>query len=76
MLNFSVMAVRDTELRTRLLKKKKCTFLFSFASLSRIENISIVSRRDKKHNKLWREPPAVIKNNKARGKAEKAKYQY
>ena len=50
--------------------------LFSFASLSRIENISIISRRDKKHNKLWREPPAMIKNNKARGKAEKAKYQY
>ena len=34
--------------------------LFSFASLSRIENISITSRRDKKHNKLWREPPAMI----------------
>ena len=52
------------------------TILFSFASLSRIENISIISRRDKKHNRLWREPPAMINNNKARGKAEKAKYQY
>ena len=55
---------------------KRNTFLFSFASLSRIENISIISRRDKKHNKFWGEPPAMIKNNKARGKAEKAKYQY
>ena len=34
--------------------------LFSFASLRRIENISIISRRDKKHNKLRREPPAMI----------------
>ena len=34
--------------------------LFSLASLSRIESISIISRRDKKHNKLWSEPPAMI----------------
>ena len=27
---------------------KRNTFIFSFASLSRIENISIISRRDKK----------------------------
>ena len=43
-----------------MIKLKLSTILFSFAPLSRIENISIISRRDKKHNKLWREPPAMI----------------
>ena len=38
----------------------KRIILFSFTSLSRIENISIMSRRDQKHNKLQREPPAMI----------------
>ena len=41
--------------------RPRSSILFSFASLTRIENISIISTRDKKQNKLWREPPAMIK---------------
>ena len=36
------------------------TVLFYFASLIRIENISIISKGDKQYKKQWREPPAII----------------
>ena len=36
------------------------SFLFYFASLSRIKNISTISKGDQKYDKQWRETPAVI----------------